>query len=66
MPSTSTSVKSESPPRGKSDVSVPGPPVRATVKPGTVPSAPASVVTWRASSSRPEMTVTLSAVRESG
>ena len=35
MPSTRTSVKSDSPPRGKTEVSVPGPPFRATANPGT-------------------------------
>ena len=39
MPSTITSVKSDSPPRVKSDVTVPGPPFCCSVRPGTDRSA---------------------------
>ena len=66
MPSTSTSVKSDSPPRVKSDVTVPGPPFCCSVRPGTDRSADASVNCCFASISRPGITVTLSGVRDSG
>ncbi len=65
-PSTSTSVKSDSPPRGKIEVTVPGPPVRATAKPGTSRNASPRVVICRASRSARVMTLTLVPESESG
>ncbi len=65
-PSTSTRVKSDSPPRGKTEVTVPGPPLRATAKPGTRRSASPSVSVCRASRSSRVSTLTLEPASESG
>ena len=65
-PSTSTSVKSDSPPRGKIDVIAPRPPDCVTVRPGTRRSASTTVSIWRAWRSARVMTVTLSGTSESG
>ena len=65
-PSTSTRVKSDSPPRRKSEVWAPGPPVCCTVSPGTERSTWLRPNCWRASRSACPMTVTLSARPDSG
>ena len=66
MPSTSTSVKSDSPPRVKSDVTVPGPPFCCSVRPGTERSAAAERELLLRLDLAPGITVTLSGVRDSG
>ncbi len=65
-PSTSTSVKSDSPPRGNIDVSAPRPPLRFTVSPGTVRSASPKLSTWRSRSCADVITVTLPITFSSG
>jgi hypothetical protein len=64
-PSIKTSVKSDSPPRVNSEVTVPGPPFLWTVSPGTDSKGEPSMNCWRASMSLPAITVTLSGVRDS-
>ena len=65
-PSIMTRVKSDSPPRVNSDVTVPGPPFCWTVMPGTDRNAVESMNCCFASISMPSITVTLSGVRDRG
>ena len=65
-PSISTSVKSDSPPRVKSDVTEPGPAVPLDRQSGHRLERRPSVNCWRAAMSRRLITVTLSGMRDSG
>ena len=60
MPSISTKVESDSPPRGNNDVRPPRPPLLVTVKPGIPCKAPETVSTCRALRSAALMTSMLS------
>ena len=66
MPFHSTRVWSDSVPRMKTEVALPGEPERVTVTPGTVRSSSWTLVAWRSSISSRPITVTVAEVSSSG